>query len=169
MKNNIQYKLITFLLVASLSAGCDSSIVEDLEIGKPFDQTEAIQGSWNLTSVSQIDELSSTKASEDLSEYFLTEPTLITFTGSTYTISGPTDVPNNLGTGGTWSFDNAEMPSQVNLVSGGETFSMSLGAPIRDFEDTLLLKKSTTTEDLECVDFPRVKLLFSYQYTFERE
>ncbi len=157
-----KFLLMSILLSTGVIISCENK-VDDLTIGEPFDQVEGMGGTWNLLEVKIIDELTIEKESMDLSAIFLSEPTTLSFDSETltYTIETPSDVPNFLGEGGSWAFDNNDFPKKLMLSTS--TSNIELGAPIRTFDDKLIIKVTKT-----CIVNEKVKPVLSYQYEFER-
>lgn len=158
MKKNII--VIVSLIFIGLVLGCESKI-DDLEIGEPLSQTEGIEGTWELEKVDMVDEFQVDKPTMDLSDVFLTDETTLVFDASsdTYTIDTPDDIPNFLGEGGAWSFDNELYPKVITL--GGS--EIELGAPIYAYSETLVLKYIKY-----CDVNGRLKPVLSYRYQFKR-
>ncbi len=156
MKKNLI--LITSFFSAALIFSCENKI-DDLEIGEPLSQTEGIAGTWELERVDIVDEFQIDKPTMDLSDVFLTGETILVFNTSTYTIDTPDDIPNYLGEGGAWFFDNELYPKVLTLAGS----AVELGAPIYTYSETLVLKyvKYCDVND-------RVKPVLSYRYQFKR-
>ncbi len=148
MKN---YKIFILFIIM----GCTNSPIDDLEIGEPFNDLEAIAGNWSLDQVKQVDNLDLNKRSTDLTSLFTSTSAGIEFNGSSFTYShgsGPNFLENN----GNWAFDNEEFPEYVVLNS---TTQLKLKDPIRSYDDTLVLIVERKCEG---------KTISSYEYYFKR-
>ncbi len=158
MKKNLIF-IISFFSTA-LIFSCENK-VDDLKIGEPLSQSEGIDGTWELEKVEIVDEFQVDKPTMDLSDVFLTGETTLIFNASTktYTIDTPSDIPNFLGEGGAWLFDNELYPKVVTL--GGS--AIELGSPIYSYSETLVLKYTKY-----CDVNGRLKPVLSYRYQFKR-
>lgn len=143
-------KILPFILIGFL--GCDNP-VDDLEIGEPFSQTEAIQDIWTLSSVRQIDELDLNKPFTDLSYLFVNGQLSISESSFSFSLDSG---PDYFGTASSWEFDDETFPE--NVVLDGLT-NLKLGAPVRESDDQLVLKLERTCEN---------RVISSYEYTFTR-
>lgn len=158
MKRNLFF--IASLISAAWIFSCENKI-DDLRIGDPLSQMEGIGGTWELEKVEVVDEFQVSKPVMDLSEVFLVDGTTLTFNSASksYTITTPADIPNFLGEGGAWSFDNELYPKLVTL-DGSE---VELGAPVFSYSNTLVLKYTKY-----CDVKGRAKAVLSYRYQFKR-
>ncbi|MEQ9404826.1 MAG: DUF5004 domain-containing protein [Cyclobacteriaceae bacterium] len=147
-KQKIYYVL--FLLL-----GCTNP-VDDLEIGEPFSQQEAVIDDWELRRVHHIDELDLNKPYTDLTELFTASAASLVIDESTFTYTQSSG-PNFLDTSGSWEFDDEDFPEYMILNSGTQ---VRLGAPARSANDSLILVFERKCEE---------KTVSSYEYLFIRK
>lgn len=150
------------LFVAITFNSCEKKVYE---IGTPTSKLDGINGAWNISAVTQIDEASPLKDEMDLSRFFIApgEPALsLTFNSSdfTYTVI-PGTGKNPFGESGKWAFDDVNYPSNVSLYSlTGDTVVMGLGRTIRPTDSSLFLNQQRTCEGTPVT---------TYQYIFDRK
>ncbi len=130
--------------------------VDNLEIGEPFDQSEAILDQWVLVRVHHIDELDLNKPFTDLTSLFTATASEIEFTSSSFTYTHGSG-PDFLESDGTWQFDDENYPEYLSL---NQTTQLQIGQPIRTYNDTLVLKLERKCEE---------KTVSSYEYLFTRK
>jgi hypothetical protein len=168
MKNSI----ILFTLIAMLSAGffgCEP--ITYGELGDPFSKTEAIEGTWNVTSVLQIDETALSQGGKytelDITDAFNFKEYSITFNLSADTLPTTFSVeygaaPNFIDTLGTWTFDDMDFPTSIEFTapdSVSATSQLKLIAPPRDLNPLRVKFQRYAGGDL----------IISYQFTFEKQ
>ena len=160
--------IFTSLLVLCL-IGCRPK--DDFKpIGTPFDQVLGIKGTFKLSHVEQVDNLtSSTLKTLDVSEYAVGDnPMTLTFA-----IDSPQVVTINAGNSGdflsdgatslTWKYDLDKAPSYLILSNGAEWY---LGRPIRDFDTQLFLKVTKYYTADKNTGKPLATI--TYNFTFDR-
>lgn len=167
MKNIIKPLTILTLLTIMIVA-CDP--VEYGEIGTPFSKTEAIEGTWGLTEIVQVDEAAREQGGMytelDLTNAFNFTDYTITFTLDTDTLPlefsiDPGMAPNFIDTLGTWTFDDNDFPTEVLFTQSDSvnvTSKLKLIAPPRD-QNPLRVKYQR---------YSGGNLIISYQYSFEK-
>ena len=153
--------LMAFIGFVSLNS-CEKKVYE---IGEPTSKLEGINGAWNISGVTQIDEASPLKDEMDLDRFFIIpgEPALaITFNSADLTYSVvPGSGKNPFGDGGDWTFDDPNFPSSLTLYStGGDTIVVGLGQTIKPTDSNLFLNQQRF-----CDDAP----VTTYQYIFDRK
>jgi len=125
------------LFALAAAVGCKPEISG--ELGEPFDKVEGMTGTWVLTSFTQQDLNSPVKEVRDLSHFYIdgiTTPLQLTFDGNgTYDVALELG-KNYFGQGGTWSFDDPDYPSYLELYSS-DTLVYNLGGMIRPFDNEL--------------------------------
>jgi hypothetical protein len=131
--------LLSLALMAFVLQACKPK--EVFEPGDPFSSLKGIHGTWAIDQVLQVDKLS-TKSdnSLDVSSFFMgASPLEITFNSDDFTWSvAAGDAPNYLGASGTWSFDDNDFPSVINIVEGSATRTFTLNRPVREQVDQYL-------------------------------
>lgn len=165
MKKLYKYGITSIVLglfVAFTFYSCEKKVYE---IGDPVSKLEGINGTWNISGVTQIDEASPLKDEMDLSRFFITttEPSLsLTFNSSDFTYSViPGTGKNPFGESGKWEFDDMNYPSYVSLyATTGDTIVMGLGQTIRPTDSNLFLNQQKTCEGTPVT---------TYQYIFDRK
>ena len=130
MKGKI--KIYMFLLLAALSfAGCKP---EEIVLDPPPSKLEGINGTFTLSSVTQVDPfVIGSGNSLDVTSAFTkgTVPS-ITFNSSTFDFTfNPGDAPNYLGSNGTWAFDNNDYPTLIAMNDGTSQYDLKLLHTIR--------------------------------------
>lgn len=157
--------LYLLLFVSILTVGLSGCKPQDEPlIGTPTDPTEGIEGSFKLSNVVQVDELTSKLNKKlDISAFFIgAEPMMLTFAAADSSVTiVPGTTPDYFGNGlskAKWMFDDAKFPTQI-LINGG-TSSWGLLRPIRSFDKTIAFKLSRSYKG---------KLAVTYQFTFTRQ
>ena len=153
-------KIKSFIYIMLALVAC-SNPVDDLEIGEPFSQSEAIQGSWVLVDVKHVDNLDAGKAFTDLTEMFTQSTSTISFDGGSFSYTHGSGI-NLIGDGSTWNFDDADYPTYVQMDNGT---NLRLGNPVRSYDQsvTLILERVCPNDD------GSDKLISSYELTFNRQ
>jgi len=132
---------IALTVIACLS-GCKPEI--NGELGEPFDQVVGIKGEWVLTSFVQQDLNNPIKEERDFSEFYIQDgetPLTIDFASEDRSYSVDiTSGKNFFGDAGTWSFDNDEFPTSIIFDDGITANLFTLGAPVRDFDNSLTIQ-----------------------------
>ncbi len=161
--------IFTSLLVLCL-IGCRPK--DDFKpIGTPFDQVLGIKGTFKLSHVEQVDNLTtSTLKMLDVSDYCVGDnPMTLTFAidSSPHTV---TINPGNSGdflSGGatslTWEYDLDKAPSYLTLSNGAQ---WDLGRPIRDSDPQLFLKVTKYYKIDKNSGKPLATI--TYNFTFDR-
>jgi hypothetical protein len=164
MKKYKLYTLVALALVTGLATfnSCEKNVYE---IGTPTSKLDGINGSWNISGVTQIDEASPLKDEMDLSKFFLKpgEPILsISLNSDELTYSVVPGTGNNpFGDGGDWTFDDPNYPSYVILYpTNGDTIQVGLGRTIKPTDSNLYLNQQKL-----CGDAP----VTTYLYIFDRK
>ncbi len=140
------------------------------DIGAPASKVEGLQANWVLQRCSMVDELSLTKESIKMGDYFtvknaaLTQPNIkfaINNGNRIYTVDTTNVLVNFFqASSGTWNFDNDEFPTEIVFnPTGGTPFTLPLGGPIRTVDQVLKLRKPV---------YCGGELKFSYVLEFER-
>jgi hypothetical protein len=165
MKNIKAY--YTILVLATIVGGitlnsCEKTVYE---IGTETSKLEGIHGSWNISTVMQIDEASPLKDEMDLSQFFIIPGQAalsLTFDSQKLeysTVSG--GGKNPFGDKGSWEFDDVKYPSYLTMYSDeGDTIVMGLGQTIRPTDPNLYLNQQKTCEGTA---------VLTYQYIFDRK
>ncbi len=153
------------MVLGSIGVSFHSCTKPVYEIGDPVSKLEGINGTWNISAVTQIDEASPLKDELDLSRFFVIpgEPALsLTFTSSDLTYSViPGSGKNPFGEGGTWAFDDPSYPAYINLYStAGDTVVVGLGQTIRPTDSQLFLDQQK-----KCAE----TAVTTYLYIFDRK
>ncbi len=156
------YKLLVpaLLMIVVFISGCKKP--QELPIGEPYSQVEGIQGTFRLSKVEQIDEITlNLDKTLDVSEVFLGgNPMEITFNAENVTINA-NDTPDYFSNGAatlTWKFDDNQFPTKV-IINNGDA-EWSLLSPIRTSDNILAFKVSR---------FYRGKKAITYNFSFERQ
>jgi hypothetical protein len=130
MKGNSQYWILLLLMVVSMAA-CKP---DELVLDPPGSKLEGINDAFTLSEVIQVDPfVIGSGNSFDVTKVFTTGTApQITFNSADFTYSfAPGDGPNYLGTGGTWTFDNNEYPTLINMNAGSNQYVLKLLHTIR--------------------------------------
>lgn len=168
MNKNRIYFLMIIVLTSIIVSNCKKT---EYKLDPPGSHVEGINGTWELYSVIQVDEVDLAKSERDLSEFYLgdgtTEVMKISFNSSDFTyqvILG--DIGKNyLPTSGTWEFDDDNFPQLVFLDDGeGNITTLSLQGPTRPQDQQLKFsfKRSCTIEN-ELTEY------VGYRYEFNRK
>lgn len=158
-----KYLGIAILGAITLSACNEEKPVLDA----PYSKVSGMHGTWVIGGVVQVDEQTVLKDEVDLTNYFVTGSDLlaINFDSTDFTYVVQEGAGNNpFGLSGTWAFDDENYPSEVYLVNTGDTIRMALGAPIREFDNTL-----TLSWERYCGDMETGAHILTYEYLFNRE
>lgn len=159
MKNTAKYLVLLLLAGLVTMTACKK---EDLVLDPPGSKLEGINDTFTLTSVVQVDQLTTSFDNTlDVSSAFIgTDPATLTYKSSDFTWTyEPGDSPDYLGPSGSWSFDDNDYPTMISMVQGANTFDLTLLRTIRPQDQTLEFQL-----DRSCSGGPNV----SYQYTFTR-
>lgn len=161
------------LIIVQLSA-CQPD--EFPEIGEPIDRIAQMEGTWVITSVTQIDDDAMRKGfpafatQQDITQSFAFTQfrVQLELNGSGnpggFTVL-PGDSPNLLGrvTSGTWSVDNPDFPSRIIFRGGGTTATLDL-ASLRDLDNNALTLRTRRFE----VRQGELQPFVTYNYTFTK-
>lgn len=125
---------------AAILSGCKPEI--NGELGEPFDKVVGMTGTWELQAFTQQDLNSPVKEVRDLSSFYLNG--VATPLQLTFDADGTYDVAleigkNYFGEGGTWSFDDPEYPSFLELYAS-DTLVYNLGSMVRPFDTELKIE-----------------------------
>ena len=170
MRNFRPLMLVNFIFLVAvlfLTKGC----IDDIKpIGEPFDKLEAINGTWKLIEVIQIDEIDDDEASKrlDVSSILIgTDPAEFSIdSGSkSYTIETGTS-RLVIASSGSWSFDDDEFPSEI-ILNNMEVLKMQ--SSIRPFDTELRVLYTRPKGDCLDVNFADLEGYISYEYVFERQ
>jgi Domain of unknown function (DUF5004) len=136
MKGKYQYWTLLLLMVALLSACKPDKLVLD----PPGSKLEGINDNFVLSEVIQVDPfVIGSGNSMDVTRVFSkgTPPT-ITFKSADFTYSATAgDGPDYLGASGTWSFDDNEYPTLINMNNGSSQYVLKLLHTIRPQDEYL--------------------------------
>lgn len=149
MKKKIYNSVLAVLAATLIFVSCKPETKG--ELGEPFDKVEGLSGTWQVTKFSQIDLNNPIQEERDLSEFFIVpgeDATTISFTKDTrqFTVV-PGPGRNYFGLEGTWSFDNDDAPSFLNLISETDSSTFTLGSMVRSFDNTLVLQLKRSCDD----------------------
>jgi hypothetical protein len=132
------------------------------ELQEPGSKLDGINDMFTLTSVVQVDQLTSEfENTLDVSSAFIgNTPATIMYNSADFTWTyTPGDSPDYIGASGTWAFDDNEFPTLITMTEGANTYDLTLLRTIRPQDATLEFQL-----DRSCGGAPNV----SYQYTFTR-
>lgn len=141
MKSYILSLVAMSIVGAMLLQGCKPTI--DGELGEPFDKSEGIAGTWELSSFTQKDLNSPVQEVRDLSGFFIDG--MVTPLQLTFNADGSYDVAlemgkNYFGEGGQWMFDDPDYPSFIELHTAVDTLVYDLGSMVRSFDTTMKIE-----------------------------
>jgi len=142
-----------FSFVLLVLTSCDK---RNLEYGEAFDRLKAMDGTFKLTAIKQIDEVTSdlTNKQLDISELMGTNPLTISFTKAGGITVTQNDSPDFLGFGtnlpSTWSFDDANYPTQVITNTG---VALNLNKPVNQFTSGLEFKRTKMLRGKKAVSY----------------
>ncbi len=160
----IYRNIAIMLILGSTLSACKKEIKE---IGTPASKLEAIQASWQLLKAVQVDEVSLTRESANITSFFTggANTPNITFSATTYSVDTVGLKLNFFGTtSGAWTFDNPEFPSVIKFTpNDAAPFELKLNGPIRP-QDNL---KFTRPINATCKGAS--KLVMSYNLEFVRK
>jgi hypothetical protein len=150
-------KLMVYMSVAIglLATSCRK---EYKEIGDNPSKVDGITASWVLTGCSIIDKAATVEETMDVTSFFTQNGKLpnvhfVMENGTGTYSSDSSNVAYNFfgGTGGTWTFDNADYPTKVILTPAGsaEPVVLMLAATIRPTDTYLKLDKSVLCGGVE--------------------
>lgn len=164
---NILLSLSAIAFIALSLAGCKPE--PEGELGTPISKVDGMDGSWKITKFSQLDLNNPINEVRDLSEFYIVdgeEQLQITFNKSDRTYSVVTGAGKNyFGEGGTWGFDDDNVPSQLYLFGALDTLTFSLGSMVREFDNTLSLESPRVCDD----GAGNVIKTVIYQFEFSRQ
>lgn len=167
MKNKI-LKIVLFLPLCLFFA-CEQ--MNEPELGVPFSKVEGINDQWILESIVQVDLLTSaSQNSVDVTRIMLgDDPAEIEFSSADFTFdldakSSKIFLPES----GSWSFDNNDFPSLINMESQGQSTSLSLLAPVRAEVDEYLYFQYTRPIG-DCAVLEEGEGAVAYKYRFKRK
>ncbi|MEL6534829.1 MAG: DUF5004 domain-containing protein [Bacteroidota bacterium] len=135
-------------------------------IGEPLDRVAGLEGSWNIVSVTQIDEikmdLEEPDFSKDVTNLFGFFDYAVNFeSAGSFTVT-PGEAPNFVGvTEGTWAFDDPDYPTELQLTATGGTEPSATFALNRLPQEDLNL-------ELRFERYNGDELVLSYVYVFEK-
>ncbi len=136
MKGKFKYWTLLLLIVMGMTA-CKQ---EELVLDPPGSKLEGINDSFTLTEVIQVDPfVIGSGNSFDVTSVFTsgTAPTIaFNSTDFTFTFTAG-DGPNYLGSAGTWTFDNNEYPTRINMNDGSTQYILKLLRTIRPQDEAL--------------------------------
>jgi hypothetical protein len=158
-------QLISFImLVIALSFnGCKPDLKE---IGPSYGAGEGIYGSWELSSVNQVDLKQPIPESRNISAFFNADASRkmqIKFeqANSAYSILQPGALPRTFGTSGTWKFDTLPFPTKLYFfTSNNDTVMTPISNMVRE-NDTYF---GFNVERSDSCGSAYVR----YEYTFKR-
>lgn len=160
--NNMKKQSVLSLLILALFSiiACKK---EKLELDPPSSKIEGISDTWVLKEVTQVDEANPLFPEMEVSEAFIGNQALeMSFESTNFTYSVEEgDCPNYFGTTGTWSFDDNEFPTLVNIVHDGKEEVLQLLRTVRTVDQTFEFQYVRTCEN--------GKRVVSYKMVFERK
>lgn len=166
IRSKMKYTLL-ILATVILYAGCKPEI--EGELGEPFDKLKGLEGTWRITTFSQLDENNPVKEERDLSEFYIVdgeEPMRITLSAASMTYTtAPGPGKNYFGDGGTWMLDNPQYPSYITFHSATDTMQFNLGSIVREFDTRMTIELPRYCDDGAGNLTPTVV----YKFGFERE
>ena len=129
-------KIFTITIALALLAGCRE---QKTQLDPPGSKLEGINAQWTLVEVEQVDVASIQQSTLDVSKAFLKNGSLdVNFNSSDFTYAVNSDIPNYLGDGGSWSFDDNEYPTKIYLIpSGSDTIKLDMLSTIRPIDTYL--------------------------------
>ena len=153
-------KVVWAALLAIAIISCQPE--ERGEIGKRYDLSTGIDGSWSVSKVEVVDLTIPGTDKQDLSAYYtMNTPLELQFNteDSSYTVNN--NIPGApFGDGGVFKFDDPEYPSQLMLMTqDGDTVNLAIGNMVRAIDPSMTLVKPT----IGC-DNPFAE----YNFTFQR-
>jgi len=159
---NMKKQLIITLSILALFS-TNACKKEKLELEPPSSKVEGISDTWVLKEVTQVDEANPLFPEMEVSEAFIGNQALeMSFESTNFTYSVEEgDSPNYFGTNGTWSFDNNEYPTLVNIVHDGKEEVLQLLRTVRTVDQTFEFQYFRTCEN--------GKRVVSYKMVFERK
>jgi len=166
----IMMKRTTYLILFIALAGIFNSCREDrvTEIGTPFSKIEGLtMAPYELTNVSIIDGVDPARAERDFTNFYIGGEQILRIDFSddmTFTVIQGDMGLNFLPESGTWSFDNAEAPSQVILNDGTTSQILNLNAPTRKVDPTL----EFSYDKYSCEIDGEITAVYSYSAVFDR-
>jgi hypothetical protein len=141
MKSTILGIFAVGMAAALLFQGCKPTI--EGELGEPFDKSEGIAGTWELSSFTQKDLNSPVQEVRDLSGFFIdgiATPLQLTFNrDGSYNVALEMG-KNYFGDGGQWMFDDPDYPSFIELHTEVDTLVYDLGSMVRSFDNTMKIE-----------------------------
>ncbi len=155
----LNIKILFFALLALVAVSCEDEIPP---LGEPSSKVLGIQATWVLTAVEQVDLLTPFNENTlDVSTVFIGDtPASMTFDGSSYTVNYGTSPEGLLGTGGSYTFDDNDFPTLINLSSGGTNYTLNLNRTVREIDPTLEFEIKRVCGGIEAI---------SYKYVFTRQ
>lgn len=132
MKSLFSFIILTVVTLSS----CQET--KDFILDSPMSKITGISDTWKLSQVVQIDVLTKIQERREMDISSLSigaDPMTLNFTSDgNYTVNAGSSL-NYLGsTSGTWSFNDNDYPTQVNINSNGETTVLQLFAPTREID-----------------------------------
>lgn len=155
----MKFKYLIILLAAGFFS-CEKPTYQlDVSID---DHTSNFVHSWELTTVTQIDQKAGPGKlkSLDISAAALKNTSALTFTQGNYTASGV--ITELFGDSGTWSLDNAEFPTTIRISNAEGDSEVPLGRSVLEFSDELHLQNDV----YNCIDGT---LVTSYVYVLNKK
>ncbi|MES2381850.1 MAG: DUF5004 domain-containing protein [Bacteroidota bacterium] len=158
------------IIIASIFLGIIACKKDIKDLGTPSSKVDGLQAKWVLKRCSMVDEVSLTKETIKMGDYFTvkniayTQPNIKfeTLNGSrVYTVDTTNVLVNFFQTPtGAWNFDSDEFPTEIVFTpTGGTAFTLPLGGSIRTVDQVLKLRKPV---------YCGGELKFSYVLEFER-
>lgn len=136
MKGKYQYWTLLLLVVLSFTA-CKP---DELVLDPPGSKLDGINAKFTLSEVIQIDPfvIGSGNSYNVTSVFTKGAVPTITFDSKAFTYSYVAgDAPNYLGASGTWTFDNNDYPTLINMNDGSSQYVLKLLHTIRPQDEFL--------------------------------
>jgi hypothetical protein len=134
------------------------------EIGDPSSVITGIEGTWNLNQVEIEDRSFPQWETRDVTDFYMDQNQIsVEFEGATnqYTVSAQSATGHPFGTGGVYTYDDPEYPSQLLLIPAGmsDTVRLQLGNMVRDIDPEFKVEQLKSSCDA---------VYARYIYTFNR-
>lgn len=137
----------------------------------PPSKVEGLNGSWELYSVMQVDEISLAKAERNLTSFYISDTSTsvleVSFNSSDHSFGVTLGAMgrNYLPSSGTWAFDNDDYPQYIYITDdeGNET-TLKLQGPTRPQDQQLKFSFQRS-----CVIAGEEKEYVGYRYEFNRK
>lgn len=153
--------LLSALAIALVAIGCQPEGYKD--IGPDYSLTEGITGTWSLSTVSQTDETQPVPETVDISDFFVSDPLVMSFDYGTlsYTVDNAGAGGSIFGNSGTFGYNDSEFPSAISMYTdAGDTLMMDLTQMVR----TIDTRMGFSVSRYRCGE-----INITYDYDFNRQ